>query len=202
MFGMEFGSFSYDGTSDPVEFLKKFNLQAKAANWKAEDKAEAIQYYLKGKSERIFNGIASDKRTFDEISKALIAGCSQPQEVLLYAFYQRRPQPGEQLSTFALALQDLLNKAVPTLDDRHKAIFLRAQLAQHLPDHMRALIQFNANKTWDELLSAMDQAMPFVQAHSGSSNVFNYSSGGLANIKTEAVDVNTTSANRGGNRSG
>jgi hypothetical protein len=152
---------------------------------------------LTGKAERVYKCMdETKKKSFDEVSKALVAGCSQPQEVLLYAFYNRKPHSGEQLSTFALALQDLLNKAVPLLDEKHKAIFLRAQLAMHLPDHMRALIQFNANKTWDELLVAMDQAMPFVTANSGTNTIFNHDSVIASGVKTEPVEVNSTSAKR------
>ena len=113
----------------------------------------------------------ADKDKIEEIEKAIVKGCTQSQEVLSHAFYSRKPKEAETLSQFALALQDLLTKAVPTMGDTEKAIFLRQQLNAHLPIHMRALIQFNSKQSWDDLLVALDEASPHVDV-----NFFNFSS--------------------------
>lgn len=46
---------------------------------------------------------------------------------------------------------------------------LRAQLCLSLPDHMKTLIQFNSNLSWDDLLSCLDKSLPHVIAHSSRS---------------------------------
>ena len=71
--------------------------------------------------------MAVDKDKINAIAKAIIDGCTQSQEVLLHSFYNRRPKEDETLSQFALALQDLLSKAVPTMGNTEKTIFLRQQ---------------------------------------------------------------------------
>ena len=39
---------------------------------------------------------------------------------------------------------------------------MKRHLSTHLPDYMRALVTFNQKTTWDELLSALDAAHPYV----------------------------------------
>ena len=188
-------SLSFDGTSDPKEFFKSFFLQASMFNWDNAKQAKVLPLYLKGKAERIYNAMPADKDKIEEIEKAIVKGCTQSQEVLLHAFYSRKPKEAETLSQFALALQDLLTKAVPTMGDTEKAIFLRQQLNAHLPIHMRALIQFNSKQSWDDLLVALDEASPHVDV-----NFFNFSSqSGIASVKQEPLDVNATSISQKNN---
>ena len=73
---------SYDGSTDPKEFLKSLYLQASMFNWDDAKQAKVIPYFLKGKAERIFNGMPSDKDKIEEMARALIAGCTHSQEVL------------------------------------------------------------------------------------------------------------------------
>ena len=66
---------SYDGTSDPKEFLKSFQLQAAMFGWNDDKQSEVIQFYLKGKAERIFNALEVGKqKSIAEIKKANISG--------------------------------------------------------------------------------------------------------------------------------
>lgn len=121
-----------------------------------------------------------------------------PQEVLLDRFFERKPNGQELLSAYAMSLQNLLRKAMPNLQDREREILLRRQIGQYLPDHMRALIHFNAQKTWEELLTAIDQALPHAKALEHGENVgagsnFSYKSEASGNIavKIELVEINT-----------
>ena len=155
-------SLSFDGTSDPKEFFKSFLLQASMFHWDDANQAKVLPLYLKGKAERISNAMPADKDKIEEIEKAIVKSCTQSHEVLLHAFYNSKPKEAETLSQFALALQDLLTKTVPTMGDTEKAIFLRQQLNAHLPIHMRALIQFNSKQSWDDLLVASDEDSPLL----------------------------------------
>ena len=53
---------------------------------------------------------------------------------------------GEKLSNFALDLQSLLEKAIPSMGTNERGVLLRRQLGAFLPAHMRAIISFNSNK--------------------------------------------------------
>lgn len=187
---------AYDGTSDPAEFFRQFELQAMIFNWDDNKKIQVIQFFLVKKAKRIFDAISEDdKKAFSKIKEQITKGCNQSQEALLDAFYNRKPAPNELLSHFALSLQELLSKAIPSMGDTEKTILLRSQRSQHLPEHMRALIQFNASKSWDELLRALDKSMPHVRAHAATASyqttaqspTFDYE------VKHESVDITTSS---------
>ena len=51
---------------------------------------------------------------------------------------------------------------MPGLNAPELSIILRGQLSNHLPDYMRALITFNQKTSWDDLLTALDAAHPYV----------------------------------------
>lgn len=115
--------------------------------------------------------------------------------MLLHSLYNRKPASGELLSHFAIVLQNLLSKAMPDLDDKNKTVLLRAQLGAYLPEHMRALIQFNQSKSWDDLLNALDLSMPHVAAHLNASNTnssFHYDA--ISGLKNEPIEACATSA--------
>ena len=88
---------------------------------------------------------------------------------------------------------------------RERDIFLRRQLSITLPQHLRALIQFNSHKKWDELLSDLDKALPHVVAHANGAESTTSSFSlrkaeadfGLA-IKTEPVDLNAMASSHSG----
>jgi hypothetical protein len=187
---------SYEGSSDPKEFFKSFYLQASMFKWDANEQARVIPFFLKGKAERVFNAMQADKDKIDKIEEAIIKGCTQSQEALLDAFYSRRPREYESVSQFAVALLELLSKAVPTLGNPEKLIFCRHQLNVHLPKYMRALIQYNSKQSWDDLLVALDQASPHVEI----SCYNNQSSSGALNIKQEPLEFNATSASQSQNK--
>ena len=200
-----FGLPTYDGTKDVKEFLKAFKLQALVFSWDEAKQCQCIQYLLKGKAERLFEALApGEEKKIESIFKCLQEGCIVPQEVLLDRFFERKPKPNELLSTFAISLQALLFKAMPDLPTKDKNIFLRRQLGVYMPDHMRALVHFNTQKTWDELLTAIDQSMPHAVAgtsinkaqKSEYSEDGNFYAESIVTIKTEPVDINSISGTR------
>ena len=106
----------YDGNSDPAEFVRSFKLQSFMFSWDDTKQLEVLPLLLKGRAERVFSALEATKK--DTIKKALEEienGSVQSQEMLLSAFYGRKPAVGERLSSFASVLQDLLTKAVPKL---------------------------------------------------------------------------------------
>ena len=181
----------YDGLSDPKGFKKSFTLNALMLNWDDGRKISILPHLLIGRAERVYNEMADeDKTDVAKIFEALEKNCVQSTEVLLHAFNTRKPGLNETLSSYARDLQELLEKAVPSLGLREKNIFLRNKLAESLPEHMRALIKFNSDKSWDDLLKCLDEALPHVKAFaSGSGQSYDGASG--TNFKFEAESIKT-----------
>jgi hypothetical protein len=180
----------YDGLVGPKEFLKALSLQALMYKWTDDVQATAIALILTGKAERVYEAMTGDKTMIDVIKKALEDGCTETKEVFLRQFQTARPKPGELLSTYAVRLQELLTKALPNLKGLEMSIMLRGQLANHLPDYMKALITFHQKTSWDDLLAALDSAHPYV------SKMFDNST-----ATHEYLDVNTmNSSTREGRR--
>ena len=159
----------YDGTTDPKEFVRQFQLQAMFSDWDDAKQLVCLPLFLKGKAMRMYDSITTKTKPADILSE-LSKKCAQPKELLLYQFYRRERSAGETITKYALALQDLLVQAVPEMSTDQQLILLRAQLCLSVPEHMRALIQFNSALGWDELLSCLDKSLPHVNAHANEIN--------------------------------
>lgn len=143
-------------------------------------KALAIPFFLKGKADRVYQKLSEeDKKVIKKVLDGIETGCTQSKEALLSVFYACRPRAGESIYDFAVSLQELLSAAIPSMQDTEKFIVLRQQLCAHLPSYMKALIQFNANKSWDDLLVALQ--------HSGS--IINDYDANSRNFKTEHLPI-------------
>ena len=193
----QFGLPTYDGTKDVKEFIKAFRLQALVFSWSEDKQCQCIQYLLKGKAERLFEALpAGDEKKIESIFMCLQRGCIVPQEVLLDRFFERKPKADELLSTFAITIQALLFKAMPDLATSDRNILLRRQLGQFMPEHLRALVHFNTQKTWDELMTAIDQSMPHAVACRPIADDADALGGTASSIKIEPVDINAISSSR------
>ncbi len=135
---------------------------------------------LTGKAKRVTDTMTGDKTKIKPNKDALKAGCVETKEVLMKQFNAARPHPNELISEYATRLQLLLERAIPGLDTGHATFILRGHLATHLPDYMQALISYNQKTTWDELLSALDAAHPYIIEMNDT-----------VKIKTESLDANT-----------
>ncbi len=137
--------------------------------WNETVQFAQISLYLKGKALRVYDQ-AMATRTGNTptteiagVFACLIAGCAQSSSELLYQFQNRTRHSNESLGQFARALQDLLARAVPD----------QTETRLHLPAHLKALIEFNSDKTWDSLLSCLDKSYPHVLEHEGKEESFN-----------------------------
>lgn len=161
----------YEGESDPNDFIRQYKIQALFHDWDEAKQVANIPLFLKKKASRVFKAI-NPQTTILQIFNGLITGCQQPQELSLYQFYERKRRTGESVSKFALALQELLLKALPEMNDTPELAnkFLRPQLCLNLPPHMRAMVQFNSNLTWEQLLICLDKSLPHVVDLTNESN--------------------------------
>ena len=153
----------YDGSTDPSEFANEFRIQAVYQEWEEANQLLHLPLFLKGKAKRMYDSITT-KTAIDNVLKELIAKCAKPKEAILYKFYGRKFKPGESITDYACELKEFLDEASPGLTIDQQLPFLRAQLCMQVPEHMRALIQFNSSLSWDDLLSALDKSFPHVAA--------------------------------------
>lgn len=182
----------YDGFSDPNVFINAFELNAFVFKWDDKDKATAIKHLLTEKAERVYEKV-TDKTKIDDIYKELRDKCGLSNEKLLDRFFERKPREGETIQQFALALQDLLEKAMPGLGSKEKMVLLKRQLGVNLPEHIKALIHFNVTMDWDNLIKAVGEALPHVTMCEANEGKF-------AAIKAEPVELNAASVRYRGDR--
>ena len=76
------------------------------------------------------------------------------------------------------------------MGDAEKTVLVRAQLLKFLPEHLRALVAFNTDKTCDQLLIALDQTISKSSLTRGDELLDE------TTIKMEKLDINTTSTGR------
>ena len=186
----------YDGSTNPNTFVRHFKLQALFQAWDDAAQLLALPIFLKGQAKDNYTIIRTTKNAIDDVLKDLITMCSQPCEVLLDEFFERKLRPGESISSFAKTLKDLLNQAEPTLPAaNHKTLLLR-QLSKSLPPHMQTQINFNSTMAWNELLANLDKQN--VQQLKWDLQVQHEIPANL--IKTEPADVNWASTSYGNSR--
>ena len=198
------GLATFDGLKDPKEFIKSFKLQSMCFKWDESEQCEAIQLLLTDKAENLFDALTdANKKVIKEIFATLTTNCTTSHEVLLDRFFERRPNKNELLSAYALSLDQLLKKAMPGLKANEREMLLRRQLGTYLPEHMRALISFNSQKSWEDVLTSIDKALPHTKAldgyagsTAGAMSMFNSELGGNIAVKVEPVDINAIEAGR------
>ena len=152
----------YDGSTNLSDFVRQFRLQALFHGWNDDKMLSSLPLFLKGRALRNYNDIVS-KTNLEVVLKALADSCSQPKELLLYQFYERKRTQNESISKYALALQEML--AVPAMHMDQQTVLLRAQLCLGLPEHLRAMVQFNSAMSWDNLIVCLDKSLPHVTAY-------------------------------------
>ena len=198
----------YDGSSSPVTFVEHFRLQALFHDWDEAKQLTSLPLFLKGKAKRAYTAIVT-KTAINVVLKGLIDACAQPQEVLLNEFFQRKQRQGESISKFAIALQDLLALADPTMPEDNQTRLLKAQICLSVPEHMRAMINFNPAMTWDNLIANLEKSLPHVIAYDNQQQQQATRWDSLTQqlvptnmIKTEPLEANWLDTTRSGQTSG
>ena len=151
---------TYDGSTNPATFARKFKIQALYQDWDEDAQLKAIPILLEGAALEHYNEIlvAKANSTTVEILVELTKRCVQPREKLLDDFFDRTQQPGESITSFAKALKELITQAEPSMDpDTRKSLLIR-QLSKALPPYMQTLIDFCSTMTWENLLAKLDKS--------------------------------------------
>ena len=155
-------SLLYDGLTDVRRFVKIFKLHAIHKAWTAANQLAYLPDMLTGKAERVFNALneTTERDTIVHALAALITKLAKPKEELMMLFYAEKRRSDEPLSRFAFRLQEMLVSALPEATEDILNQLLRANILNHVPDHIRSLIIFNPNMPWDDVLVSLDKSMP------------------------------------------
>ena len=178
----------YDGMSSPKEWIRSFNILAVYQDWDNEKKLANIPLFLKGKAQRVYDGMAM-KTEIKQVTDELLAKCAVTSDALIVQFYNRKKKQDESYAQFASSLQDILSNALPDLDASKQLPLLRAQLCAGVPDNIKTLVNFNRSLKWDELVVCLEQAFP-----TSSDAAASYAQNLIDTVKTEPIESNYTSS--------
>ena len=146
----------FDG-DDIVEWLREFDACALANNLKDEDKVKKLPAFLRGRAATHFYAIPADERkTYDEATKKLKdALCPAVERENYYVKFEARMlRVGEDPSIYKWELEQLLEKADPTLAVEAKSALLGRQFIRGLPSAIRGrLLDHNPTPSLAEMLS-------------------------------------------------
>ena len=146
----------FDG-DDIVEWLREFDACALANNWKDEDKIKKLPAFLRGRAATHFYAIpAGERETYDAATKKLKeALCPAVERENYYVkFEARKLRVGEDPSIYKWELEQLLEKADPTLAEEAKSALLCRQFMRGLPSAIRGrLLDHNPTPSLAEMLS-------------------------------------------------
>ena len=110
---------------------------------------------------------------------ALKEKCALGADVALQRFYALKRNS----DSFATKVNDLLSIAVPGLTAVQKTTILKAKICLGVPEHVKAMIQFNSSMDWKSLLEALKKCFPIIEGNSSA-----YGSYPKTLIKQEPTD--------------
>lgn len=142
---------------DVVAWLREFDACALANGWKDEDRIKKLPAFLRGRAASHFYAIpADDRATYAAaVTKLKEALCPLVERENLFAHFDARMlRHGEDPAVYKWELEQLLNKADPTLSADAKAALLARQFMRGLPHGLKSkLIEHNPTATLPEMLS-------------------------------------------------
>ena len=157
---------------DVVAWLREFDACALANGWKDEDKIKKLPAFLRARASSHFYAIPADERTtYATATKRLKeALCPLVERENFFArFDARMLRPGEDPSVYKWELEQLLDKADPTLTDEAKTALLSRQCMRGLSSSVRAkLLDHNPTPNLPEMLSFV-QRYRAVEGHNSLS---------------------------------
>ena len=183
----------FDGTSDVLDFIDEFDSLASSSDWNDYQQTRYIQSYLSGDVKISFNLLPDiDKRDITRIKSFLLREYGYNRDHYLQQFHNRRPKLNEKPKSYALAIQRLLKRAMPTLQKDEYEQFLKQKLLSYLPKSYQATIRLLGNRDWDSLIKDVSLLVDsFGQAELNDDQILSTS----VNTMTVPVNYNNNSNN-------
>lgn len=146
----------FDG-DDIAAWLREFDACALANGWEDEQKIKKLPAFLRGRAATHFYAIPDEERaTYDAAAKKLKRAMCPPveRENHYVRFEGRMLRTGEDPAVYKWELEQLLEKADPTLAVEAKSALLSRQFMRGLPSTVRVkLLAHNPIPTLTEMLS-------------------------------------------------
>ena len=145
--------------NDIVAWLSKFDACALANGWKDDNRIKTLPTFLRGQAATHFYTIPDEEReTYAATTRKLKESLCPPVERESYyvKFEARTLCAGEDTSIYKWELEQLLEKAAPTLGDEAKATLLSCQFVHGLPSNMSGkLLGHNPTRNLTEMLNSV-----------------------------------------------
>jgi hypothetical protein len=146
---------------DMVLWLRKFELCAKANDWKDTDMLKRLPTLLSGKAFAIFERLAAEtKEDFKVLTKALteaFGGDENGKHLAMMAFRSRMRKPDEYIQVFAYNLEALLRRAMPNIEKGDRETLLKQQFVEGVSIELKRQLLQRPTLSYEETVTAGQQ---------------------------------------------
>lgn len=126
---------SYDGKSNPVEYLSLFERLAQRNGWGHEEKGIRLLTLLKSDAEEAAVALQGDDRVnFARLSDVLVRRFKRHPDLAKQNFHNRMQKRGEGVAELALCLQTLIVEAYPDLNEEARSSLVKERFVAALAD--------------------------------------------------------------------
>ncbi len=158
---------------DMVLWLRKFELCAKANDWKDTDMLKRLPTLLSGKAFTVFERLAAEtKADFKVLTKAVteaFGGDENGKHLAMMAFRSRMRKPDEDIQVFAYNLEALLRRAMPNIEKSDRDTLLRQQFVEEVSVELKRQLLPRLTLSYEETVTAEQQLALAGQISSGQS---------------------------------
>ena len=146
---------------DMVLWLRKFELCAKANDWKDADMLKRLPTLLSGKAFAVFERLAAEtKADFKVLTKALteaFGGDKNGKHLAMMAFRSRMRKPDEDIQVFAYNLEALLRRAMPNIEKSDRDTLLKQQFVEGVSVELKRQLLQRPTLSYKETVTAGQQ---------------------------------------------
>jgi hypothetical protein len=182
---------TFDGSEPANEWIRSFKISAVYHDWDEKAQIEHIQLFLLGKGLRLFKAVhptSTSNTTIKPIFDALLVGCAKSPTFLHNQFKNRRKLANETFGQFASALYELIKAAMPDTADAQLQGMLKAQIFEGVPEHVKPLLIFDKDRSWDDIVDNLDTMYPIVNTSFDLGMSSNTASKMVEQFKVEPIE--------------
>ncbi len=159
---------------DMVLWLRKFELCAKANDWKDTDMLKRLPTLLSGKAFAVFERLAAEtKADFKVLTKALTEAFGGDENgkhlAMRWQIVSRMRKPDEDIQVFAYNLEALLRRAMPNIEKSDRDTLLKQQFVEGVSVELKRQLLQRPTLSYEETVTAGQQLDLAGQISSGQS---------------------------------
>jgi hypothetical protein len=145
----------YDGSTDVNDFLEHFDVLAAASQWTPQAQAHYLYMYLADNPRTTIQQLPNNN-DINAIKQRLVADYAPSPEKYMQLYEERVPKKNEKPKAFALAIQKLLSRRMPTLSQDNKEKLLKNKFMKYLPKPTQIIMKLAAERDWATLVKDVD----------------------------------------------